>query len=107
MKSENYHANSMSRADGSIKLVRQTDHVDVSRPLEQPPAILWKYFPVPSYVPLCNMSSNRRDTRKEIERTPIQINMTIILMKLMNDASAINFKLDEFETETDGPDTHS
>jgi hypothetical protein len=33
--------------------------------------------------------------------------MTIPLMELMNDASAINCKLDEFETETDGQDTHS
>jgi hypothetical protein len=33
--------------------------------------------------------------------------MTTILIKLMNDTSAINCKLDEFETETDGPDTHS
>ena len=80
----------------------QTDHVDVGRPLEQLPATLWKLLSVPSYVPLYNTSSHRRDTWKEIEHTPIQKNMTTTLMELMSDASAINCKLDECETETDG-----
>jgi hypothetical protein len=34
--------------------------IDVSRPLKQLPVTLWKHLPVLSYVPLCNMSSNRR-----------------------------------------------
>ena len=80
----------------------QADHVDVSRTLEQLPVTLWKRLPIPSYAPLCNISSNRRDTLKEMERTPIQINMTMTLMELMNDASAVNCILDEFETTTDG-----
>ena len=37
-----------------------------------------------------------------MERTPIQINMTMTLMELMNDASAVSCKLDEFETRTGG-----
>ena len=40
----------------------QADHVDVSRPLDQLPVTLWKRLPIPSYVPLCDMSSKRRDT---------------------------------------------
>jgi hypothetical protein len=80
----------------------QADHVDVSRPLEQIPVTHWKRLPVPPYVPLCNILSNRRDTRKEMERTAIQANMTMTLMELMNDASAVSCKLDEFETKTDG-----
>jgi len=40
--------------------------------------------------------------RKEIERTPIQLNMTMILMELMIDASAVSCELYEFETKTDG-----
>ncbi len=36
----------------------QADHVDVSRPLEQLPVTVWKRLPIPSYIPLCNMSSN-------------------------------------------------
>jgi len=38
----------------------QEDHVDVSRSLEQVPFTIWKRLPLPSYVPVCNMSSNRR-----------------------------------------------
>jgi hypothetical protein len=79
----------------------QADHIDVSRPLEQLPVTLWKRLPVPSYVPLCNISSNRRHLN-EIERTPILINMTMILMKLMNDVSDTSCKLHEFETKADG-----
>jgi hypothetical protein len=40
----------------------QADHVDVSRPLEQLPVTLWKRLPIPPYVPLCNISSNKIDT---------------------------------------------
>ncbi len=40
----------------------QANHVDVSRPLEQLPVTLWKRLPIPPYVPLCNMSSNRINT---------------------------------------------
>jgi len=57
---------------------------DISRRhLEQPLVTIWKVLPVLSY------------------------NMTTILKELMNDASAVNCRLNEFETETDGPDTHS
>ena len=35
---------------------------------------------------------------------PIQINKTAILIKLMNGASAVNRKSDEFLTGTNGPD---
>src|SRR6266849_8868908 len=48
----------------------------------------------------CNISSNRKDTLKEIERTTIQINMTTVLKELMNDASAVSCTLGEFETKT-------
>lgn len=41
----------------------QTDHVDISRPLEQLPIIVWKSYPIPPYVPLCNMLSNRRHSK--------------------------------------------
>ena len=53
-------------------------------------------------------SRQTREIReKEIERTPIQVDMRTILVGIMNDASAVNRKLYEFETETDGPDTHN
>jgi len=37
-----------------------------------------------------------------MERTPIQINMTMILMELMKDASAVSCKFDESEPKADG-----
>ena len=37
----------------------------------------------------------------KIERTPIQTNMTMVLVALMNDASAVSCKSDEFETKTE------
>jgi hypothetical protein len=47
-----------------------TDHVDVSRPLEQLPFKPSSVLPVPSYVPLCNRS-NRTDGRRGVGLTPI------------------------------------
>jgi hypothetical protein len=40
--------------------------------------------------------------KEEIERTPIHINMTMILKELMSDASAVSYTLREFETTSDG-----
>jgi hypothetical protein len=38
----------------------QADHVDVSRTPEQLPVTVWKRLPIPSHVPLCNISSNKQ-----------------------------------------------
>jgi len=54
-----------------------TDHIDVKRALEQLPVMPCDIFPVPSYVPLRNVSSNRTDVKGALrggdELTPIQI----------------------------------
>ena len=83
----------MSRANGGIKTVG-ADHVDVGRLPKQLPIAISKLLSIPPHVPLCNISLNRRDMRKEIERTPINVNMTMTLVKLISDASAASCKLD-------------
>jgi len=40
----------------------QADHVDISRLLEQLPVSMQELLPIPSYVALCNISSNRTNT---------------------------------------------
>jgi hypothetical protein len=74
----------------------QADHVDVGRPLKQLPIPIWELLRIPTYVPLCNISSNRINARMEVGRTAIQINMMMTQMQLRDDASAANCKLDEF-----------
>jgi hypothetical protein len=37
----------------------QADHVDVGRPLKQLLITVWERLPIPMYVPLCKISSNR------------------------------------------------
>jgi hypothetical protein len=73
----------------------KADHVDVSRPLKQLPITVWKHLSIPTYVPLCNISSKRISTRMEAERTPIQINMMVTKRQLRTDAPAVNCKLNE------------
>jgi hypothetical protein len=74
----------------------QADHVDIGRPLKQLPITVWEPLIIPIYVPLCNISLNRINTRMEVGRTPIQINMTVTQMQLRTDASAVNCKLNKF-----------
>ena len=53
----------MSRANSNEKT--QADHVNVSIS-KQPPITVWECLLVPMYIPLCNISSNRMYTRKEV-----------------------------------------
>ena len=62
IKSENYGENSM-RNDWQMKN-RETDHVDVNRPLKQLPLLVWERLLIPIYVPLCNISSKRMNTER-------------------------------------------
>jgi hypothetical protein len=73
----------------------KADHVDVSRPLKQLPITVWEHLSIPTYVPLCNISSKRISTRMEAERTPIKINMMVTKRQLRTDAPAVNCKLNE------------
>ena len=40
----------------------QADHVDVGRPLKQLPIAVWELLPIPVYVALRNISSNKINT---------------------------------------------